>query len=893
MKIRWPIFLLATYFLFLIKHPVPQVLADTNFVKSNRNPLVISNIEDKEILQSHIFLEDAVYRGVFSVKNPNNKYSLYIGSSGDGYKWTLIKEILTASNNLSDPKVFLLSDNGIKLFFTFERSDGIYEILSSDCDKEYNCSSEFTSVLKPENDLSESRGVSYPYIYQENNDYYLLYNSWGPDGFRISMAISSDLVNWERCGKTLINNGGAPFLFKNNKNNQYYLYFHGTTDYGISHITSSDNVLNCSTNWSQPNKILQIDQEYDKHLIISPSVIENKGAAYLYYSGRGDNGWTLNMATSEVLTQEKPTIVLIPGLFGSWNKDAILHERNVELSDWQINPIANEYVGLINTLNNLGYQNGKDLYIFAYDWRKSLENSASDLDNFIKEEIVSVNPDQTFSLVGHSLGGLIGRIYAQKHKPLNLDNIITIGSPHKGVAQVYKAVEAGEIDRYNNLEWLAQKVIIQLYRDGMKTDRQVLNEKMPILRDLLPTYNYILNADKTPITIDSMSIKNNTLLNYNHFFLDSVLLINTVVGEKGNTLSGFRVTSPTFFDKLMGNYIDGRPVENIYEIGDYVVTGKSAKIEPNSKTLSLDHGELVYRSQGIKEILNALGIENKESDISEGDKTNLFPSLIFLVRSPIELEVKFENQIFSENKGVVFVENAHPGNYEMIAKGKEKGRYSVLIGSTNENYDNWYEIEGEITSDDPTGERDRYSFILEQHRSELNFKEQDLLNELINYLDFLFKSIKSKHLQDAIGNLKKVRLDDGEKVWKSDNKDLISAHENIFKAINKESSTINRTLLLKSISKLEKLYGQINERKFNKLLRLKTRADLVIKTRLKALAEKKLIQRNNKKKETSYDLQVLQNIQTRVKEVEVAIQQQSYAYADILLRSVGHLVKLI
>ncbi len=889
MRLRKILFLLIIVPI-IIKSLTTSAYADDNFIKSDHNPLIISNLDGKEILQTNIFLDEGVFKGIFSVKN-NNKFSLYLGQSGNGFEWFLIKEILSSNYSLFGTRVLKMSTNDVKLFITIEKEQELYEIVISDCDAEFNCSSNLKPALKSDGNTLESRGVSNGFPFYENNKYYLFYGYWGSQGFRINLAISNDFINWDKCSSYITQDADGAFILKDD--NSYKLFFHNAYGYGIYVMSSYDRQLSCNMTWSDPVRVLYGSQNYDKYHLIQPSIIKSEHKSRLYYSGRGDNGWTLNMATSEVLTQEKPTIVLIPGLFGSWNKDAILHERNVELSDWQINPIANEYVGLINTLNNLGYQNGKDLYIFAYDWRKSLENSASDLDNFIKEEIVSVNPDQTFSLVGHSLGGLIGRIYAQKHKPLNLDNIITIGSPHKGVAQVYKAVEAGEIDRYNNLEWLAQKVIIQLYRDGMKTDRQVLNEKMPILRDLLPTYNYILNADKTPITIDSMSIKNNTLLNYNHFFLDSVLLINTVVGEKGNTLSGFRVTSPTFFDKLMGNYIDGRPVENIYEIGDYVVTGKSAKIEPNSKTLSLDHGELVYRSQGIKEILNALGIENKESDISEGDKTNLFPSLIFLVRSPIELEVKFENQIFSENKGVVFVENAHPGNYEMIAKGKEKGRYSVLIGSTNENYDNWYEIEGEITSDDPTGERDRYSFILEQHRSELNFKEQDLLNELINYLDFLFKSIKTKHLQDAIGNLKKVRLDDGEKVWKSDNKDLISAHENIFKAINKESSTINRTLLLKSISKLEKLYGQINERKFNKLLRLKTRADLVIKTRLKALAEKKLIQRNNKKKETSYDLQVLQNIQTRVKEVEVAIQQQSYAYADILLRSVGHLVKLI
>ena len=61
----------------------------------------------------------------------------------------------------------------------------------------------------------------------------------------------------------------------------------------------------------------------------------------------------------------KTPIIIIPGFLASWNKDAIIHNIEKSQSEWKLNPIVNEYQGIISTLKNLGYEENKNLFIFA------------------------------------------------------------------------------------------------------------------------------------------------------------------------------------------------------------------------------------------------------------------------------------------------------------------------------------------------------------------------------------------------------------------------------------------------------------------------------------------------------------------------------------------------
>jgi len=310
---------------------------------------------------------------------------------------------------------------------------------------------------------------------------------------------------------------------------------------------------------------------------------------------------------------KKNPIIIIPGFLGSWNKDAILHNKIVLQQDWILNPIAKEYEGLEKTLIHLGYEKNKDFYYFNYDWRKDIESNADKLNVFIN----NLHLEQPADLVGHSLGGIVGRIYAQKYGKTNIEHLVTVGSPHQGIAKSYMAVEGGEIETDNSLFWLAEKIVLQLYKDGLKTDRQILSENFPVIQNLIPTTDFLKDESQV-ISISNMAIKNNLLSRYQDNFNQIFDILQTTSGEKGMTTSGYVVKKRNVIDELLDNYPDGRPIQKLTDMGDLTVTSVSAKGGENPIILSKDHGELIYTKDAIKQLLDTLQIGVEDKDIIEG-----------------------------------------------------------------------------------------------------------------------------------------------------------------------------------------------------------------------------------------------------------------------------------
>jgi hypothetical protein len=66
------------------------------------------------------------------------------------------------------------------------------------------------------------------------------------------------------------------------------------------------------------------------------------------------------------------------------------------LGPWKVH----QYDGLLKALSEIGYVEGKDLFVFAYDWRRSNFDTARDLESFIKH---TKNLDgKEFDLLCHS-----------------------------------------------------------------------------------------------------------------------------------------------------------------------------------------------------------------------------------------------------------------------------------------------------------------------------------------------------------------------------------------------------------------------------------------------------------------------------------------------------------
>jgi hypothetical protein len=256
--------------------------------------------------------------------------------------------------------------------------------------------------------------------------------------------------------------------------------------------------------------------------------------------------------------------------------------------------------------------------------------------------------------------------------------------------------------------------------------------------DLFPTYNFLFNSDSHAINVADMTMKNNlfTLLNQDSSNISSKLV--TLGGVKTDTTFGYKTKLPTIMDKLLGNYLDGHPTESIYNEGDNAVLKSSSLFGFNQLVLDqMDHGEIIYKQEGIKQILNSLGINYNESEIIEGNKTNLFPSLIFFVLSPVELQVEAGGKVYTENQGLIFIPNPISGDYLIKATGKESGKFSIIIYYLNEETEFWKRLEGEVGIANPTEQEFNYVFNLNTSTNELTFNKEDLLQELITYLNIL------------------------------------------------------------------------------------------------------------------------------------------------------------
>ncbi|EKE13687.1 MAG: PGAP1 family protein [uncultured bacterium] len=693
------IFLIFFIYLFVI-----QSVFAFEFVKSAENPLTVNYINDyNNHLQVNVFKEGASYKGIFTIKRPSETYySLGYFESNNGIDWQMKKEILNTGADLSNPSV-IQTPTGYLLFVTRYDKNSVYGIYSSTCDLGFNCSPNLLQVIITDsNSYSESNGVFAGHPFQQENKTYLFFGVWGGDGFKIKLAYSDDLTTWSRCSNDKVFFYGADGPFPYIEDNDLYLFFHQSDSSGIK-LAKSTSPLTCDSVFEDQGFLLMRDKNYDLGHLISPSVFSDDDGLKLYYSGLGDDGkWHLNMARE--VGSEDPTstlrmpIVILPGTFASWNRDAILHNKEVSYSDWKLQSFVKEYDGLINSLINIGYEKNNNLFLFPFDWRQSIEKTINDLNSYIQEKIWANNPNQKINIVGHSLGGLVSRIFAQKNKE-KINQIITVGSPHQGVVQVYKPLESGEIDRDNTFFWLSAKIILVLNKSILETDRITLANKFPVAKDLFPTFNFLKDATGNEIDVNNITIKNSFLPQYNQNFSDIFPIFTAIYGEGGkNTPAGFIVETQNSVDQLLGNYTDGKPKESYFDLGDYTVLTKSAKEDTDAEKLNLDHGGLIYKKDGIKKILELLDIQFEDSQIVEGKGTSINSSLIFMIKSPATITVEFNNYIYNEENGIIFIPDAQSGNYNLKVQGTGQGKYEVVIGQISENNDLWESINGETTA---------------------------------------------------------------------------------------------------------------------------------------------------------------------------------------------------
>ncbi len=507
---------------------------------------------------------------------------------------------------------------------------------------------------------------------------------------------------------------------------------------------------------------------FDNSLVFEKAIEFSDNSHNLAFMSNGDNNWKDLFITDDpnnpnpVVDNPTPTpnitvkpasVVIIPGFMASWNYDALLHNSNtVTYRSWILAPFVKEYDGIIKTFENLGYTKGVNLFIYPYDWRQKINLNADNLNNFIRENIFDKDPSNNVNIIGHSLGGIIGSYWSEKYDNDKVKKVITVGSPHQGVAQVYKPIEAGEIPRDNSFLWLAEKSLLMINKNKFETDKSTINRVFPVLQDIFPIYDF-LKINNKMINVMDMEQKNYFFMD-NYSKIGSLQKIQSIASDYHPTLSGYNVKLNNIFDQLIGNYTDGKPISEIKANGDEVVTFASASLYGKNSTEKLGHGELIYKKEAIKKILDGLNVDYKDNQIVEGAGTVISPSLIILIKSPIEVELLFKNTIYNANEGIIFVENAETGKYSLKIKGKEKGDFQIVIGQIANKNEIWSTIDGKISNIKP--ETQKYTYEI-QYSKEINNRNNisNLNKNIFIKNNSAINQLYLKNLQNNIALMKK------------------------------------------------------------------------------------------------------------------------------------------
>jgi pimeloyl-ACP methyl ester carboxylesterase len=124
------------------------------------------------------------------------------------------------------------------------------------------------------------------------------------------------------------------------------------------------------------------------------------------------------------------------------------------------------------------------VYEFPYDWRIQIEANADALNDSI-ERWASANPDQRFTLVAHSMGGLVSRAYMGRHKAnaeKRLKRLITLGTPHLGATSAVDNLFNG-----NNMMETVDKLNPQNGMRDVVLSMPAIYQLLPVPKELFPS----------------------------------------------------------------------------------------------------------------------------------------------------------------------------------------------------------------------------------------------------------------------------------------------------------------------------------------------------------------------------------------------------------------------
>jgi hypothetical protein len=362
-----------------------------------------------------------------------------------------------------------------------------------------------------------------------------------------------------------------------------------------------------------------------------------------------------------------------------------------------------------------------------------------DFEEYIDE---NVEDDDEVYVVGHSLGGLVARMWYQKNSEDDrIGKVISVGSPHKGSVKAYEAYNGAKLSEGHDFSWIIWNLYLTLINQGGSSKVETVRQLVPILRDLSPTYDF-LSKNNVMFPKEESEYYNSNLSDWNSNF-NNWEKVWPIAGIGEETKYKINLKNRSIFDQVLGLWPDGKP--DSYENGDgdgTVLTESAGFGKENRIEVVGGHGDLI--STFLNKILRILEVE--DSDLS--DAYGIYDGRIFYLGSPAEMKVKCEGieEKVDEN-GFVFVSRAeNDSNCQVKITGTGEGVYHLVMADTTLN--NWQYFENKIESGK--------EFIIEVDKQAKILKTKSSENYLYGLLLNDIKLLEESGKKDDYKNVKKA-----------------------------------------------------------------------------------------------------------------------------------------
>lgn len=529
--------------------------------------------------------------------------------------------------------------------------------------------------------------------------------------------------------------------------------------------------------YSQGLKKINIDKYLNKDSIENILRIEKHGTAYTVYinsfevlktpqdqcipknifignslSGGGTNWTKLNIDKIRVsdILPSKTKIILLPGLGASWNTEAITVGSTHVDSKWTMTPFVKNYDKLISAFESNSLVRGQDYYVWNYDWRKPLSQIVADFDTFVTS--LNLSENEKLNLVGHSLGGLVARLWTQDHGE-KVNKTVTLGSPHYGSVKAYLAWNGLKFGD-NSMANIALNVFLGLKNGEVRVKN--VREFAPIVFDLNPTFSFLKKNGRSVTSASSQYLQEMN----NRVNLINPLLV-TVDGVGVKTLSGISLGERTMFDKVFGVWEEGRPIAYEKSIGDGTVLKTSALVEGSKNIEKVsNHSDLVDKT--INEVMDELGLNRPITLLKRGVVLAANPEMsIFFTDLDGDMKIVCNDEEKNDIEGWVWFEGVDRENCKASFTGGANSEYRLVAGGG----DQWQSFKGVLNSEGRAeidlNPKDFSWMLLRQKASELGatqmiaaIDKKNILTTINAYINFRTKNKKSQHSEEILESLR-------------------------------------------------------------------------------------------------------------------------------------------